>query len=134
MGNHSHLQRIIPTQGLNPDLLHCRQILYHLSNQGSPISPKVIIKQNKDKQLINQQRRCKGIKESLKTVLCSVASVISDSLRPQGPWVHQAPLFMGFSKQEYWSGLHLLLQETFLTQGSKLGLLSLLHCEQILYG
>ena len=24
-------------------------------------------------------------------------------LRPNGPW--QAPLFMGFSRQEYWSGL-----------------------------
>ena len=27
---------IFPTQGLNPGLLHYRQILYHLSHQGSP--------------------------------------------------------------------------------------------------
>ena len=27
---------IFPTQGLNPCLLHCRQILYCLSHQGSP--------------------------------------------------------------------------------------------------
>ena len=27
---------IFPTQGSNPHLLHCRQILYHLSHQGSP--------------------------------------------------------------------------------------------------
>ena len=27
---------IFPTQGSNPGLLLCRQILYHLSNQGSP--------------------------------------------------------------------------------------------------
>ena len=27
------LQGIVLTQGLNPDLLHCRQILYHLSHQ-----------------------------------------------------------------------------------------------------
>ena len=27
---------IFPTQGLNPGLLHNRQILYHLSHQGSP--------------------------------------------------------------------------------------------------
>ena len=27
----------LPTQGLNPSLLHCRQILYHLSHQGSLI-------------------------------------------------------------------------------------------------
>ena len=30
------LQGIFPTQGLNPGLPHCRQILYHLSHQGSP--------------------------------------------------------------------------------------------------
>ena len=35
---HSILQGIFPTQGLNPALLHCRQILYHLSHQGSPKS------------------------------------------------------------------------------------------------
>ena len=29
-------QRIFPTQGSNPGLPHCRQILYHLSHQGSP--------------------------------------------------------------------------------------------------
>ena len=33
MGCHSLLQGIFPTQGLNPHLLHCRQILYHLSHQ-----------------------------------------------------------------------------------------------------
>jgi len=27
---------IFPTEGLNPGLLHCRQILYHLSHLGSP--------------------------------------------------------------------------------------------------
>ena len=30
----------------------------------------------------------------------------------------QAPLFMEFSSQEYWSGLHALLQGIFSTQGS----------------
>ena len=39
-------------------------------------------------------------------------------------------LFMGFSKQEYWSGLPFPLQGIFLDQGSSLGLL---HCRQILY-
>ena len=29
------LQGIFPTQGSNPGLLHCRQILYHLNHQGS---------------------------------------------------------------------------------------------------
>ena len=32
----SLLQGIFPTQGPNPGLPHCRQILYHLSHQGSP--------------------------------------------------------------------------------------------------
>ena len=30
----SLLQQIFPTQGSNPGLLHCRQILYQLSYQG----------------------------------------------------------------------------------------------------
>ena len=36
VGRLSLLQGIFPTQGLNPDLLHCRQILYQLSHKGSP--------------------------------------------------------------------------------------------------
>ena len=32
----SLLQRIFPTQGLNPGLPHCGRILYPLSHQGSP--------------------------------------------------------------------------------------------------
>ena len=34
VGCHSLLQGNFPTQGLNWGLLHCRQILYHLSHQG----------------------------------------------------------------------------------------------------
>ena len=37
VGCHALLQGIFPTQGINPGLPHCRQILYHLSHQGSPI-------------------------------------------------------------------------------------------------
>ena len=36
VGSHSFLQGIFPTQGSKPGLLHCRQILYHLSHQRSP--------------------------------------------------------------------------------------------------
>ena len=36
VGCHAVLQGIFPTQGLNPGLLQCRWILYHLSHQGSP--------------------------------------------------------------------------------------------------
>jgi len=36
VGKLSLLQGIFPTQGLNPGLLHCRQIFYQLSHKGSP--------------------------------------------------------------------------------------------------
>ena len=36
VGCHVLLKGIFPTQGSNPGLLHCRQILYCLSHQGSP--------------------------------------------------------------------------------------------------
>ena len=34
---YSLLHEMVPTQGLNAGLLHCRQILYRLSQQGSPL-------------------------------------------------------------------------------------------------
>ena len=42
--SNSLLQGIFPIQGLNPGLLQCRQILYHLSHQGSPEMREVLIK------------------------------------------------------------------------------------------
>ena len=41
------------------------------------------------------------------------------------PWTvpHQAPLSMGFPRQEYWSGCHFLRQGIFLTEGLNLHLL-----------
>ena len=33
---HALLQGFFPTQGWNPGLPHCNQILYHLSHQGNP--------------------------------------------------------------------------------------------------
>ena len=35
VGSLALLQGIFPTQGSNPDLLHCRWILYQLSHKGS---------------------------------------------------------------------------------------------------
>ena len=43
-GLRSLLQGIFPTQGSNPGLLYCRQILYQLRNQGSPHTPEHVIK------------------------------------------------------------------------------------------
>ena len=77
VGSLSRLQRIFPTQGLNPGLLHCRWILYQLSHKGSP----------------------RILEWVLSHVSCVQLSVT--------PWTMalQAPLSMGFSRQEYWSGL-----------------------------
>ena len=49
----------------------------------------------------------KVLRNSFRTrscAVCSVTSVVSDSVTP---WTvaHQAPLSMGFSRQEHWSGL-----------------------------
>ena len=52
---------------------------------------------------------------------------MSDSSRPHGL---QAPLFVGFSRQEYWSRLPFPFPGNFPTQGSNPGLP---HCRQTLY-
>ena len=53
-------------------------------------------------------------------------SVVSDS---ETSWTiaHQAPLSMGFSRQEYWSGLPFLPPEDLLNPGIKPTSLCLLH-------
>ena len=51
------------------------------------------------------------------------------------PWTGacQAPLSMGFSRQEYWSWLPILLQGIFPTKGLNPSILHLLHCRWIVY-
>ena len=41
VGCHALLQGIFPTQGLNLGLPQCKQILYHLRHQGSPIKGRI---------------------------------------------------------------------------------------------
>ena len=56
---HALLQGIFLTQGLNLGLLHCKQILYHLSHQGSP-KQAVVRHKTKDmvwKDKIKQQQK-----------------------------------------------------------------------------
>ena len=43
VGCHFPLQGIFPTQGSNPGLLHCRQILYPLSYKGSPVTVQILV-------------------------------------------------------------------------------------------
>ena len=45
---HSLLQGIFQTQGENPSLSHCRQILYHLSHQQSPLRLNELLGWNTD--------------------------------------------------------------------------------------
>ena len=46
---------------------------------------------------------------------------------------HQAPLSMGFSRQEYWSGLPSSRGSSRPREDANLHLLQLLHCRLILY-
>ena len=43
MSCHFLLQGIFPTQGWKRGLLHCRQTLYHLSYQGSPVVVQTLV-------------------------------------------------------------------------------------------
>ena len=57
------------------------------------------------------------------------AQSLSDICLFATPWTVacQAALSMAFSRQEYWSGFHVLLQGILLIQGSNPRLLHLLH-------
>ena len=132
VGSYSFLQGIFPTQGSNPGLLHCRQILYCLSHQGSPHKkthfPKcpltgewvktMYIKWN----IIQHLEWRFGHKLQRESESCSV---VTNSLWPHGlcsPWNSLG--------QNTGVGSLSLLQGIFPTQGSNPGLL---HCRQILY-
>ena len=67
-----------PTQGMNPHLLHCRQILYHWAAREVPCLVSCI----RVKLLLSYLTLCNPMDFSL-----------------------QAPLFIWVCKQEYWSGL-----------------------------
>ena len=62
VGCHSLLQGLFLTQGWNPGLLHCREILQHLSQQGSPQAPRLGIEQ-----LIGPQRKSRFFISSSQT-------------------------------------------------------------------
>ena len=83
--------------------------------------------------VLRQQRRTSGWPGPRRAVLSrSVAQSLSRvwlSATPQAV-ARQAPQSTGFSRQEYWSGCHFLLQEIFPAQGWNL---RLLHCQRILF-
>ena len=65
---------------------------------------------------------------SPKKMCVCVCVCVYNSLQPHSwPIAHQAPLSMGFPRQEYWSNCSFLLQGIFPTQGSNPWLHYLLH-------
>ena len=65
-GLHSLFQGIFPTQGLNPGLLHCRQILYCLSHQQSRlVTP-------------SSNRHCIGLQEYSSALCPNVFMLMND--------------------------------------------------------
>ena len=122
----------LPDPGSNLGLPRCRQRLYHLSHQGSPISAASSTAAAAAKSLQSCLTLCDPIDGSppsstvsgilqtrtLEWVAISFSNawkweVKVKSLSHVGlfatPWTaaHQAPPSMGFSRQEYWSGLPL---------------------------
>ena len=59
VGCHFLLQ-IFPTQGLNPDLPHCRQTLYHLSHQGRITRSRIQLSEQAAQTLINLECMLSG--------------------------------------------------------------------------
>ena len=101
MGSLSLLQGIFPTQGSSPDLPCCRRILYQPSHKGSPL-----------KAFIKGFTLVKSIHERVHTSKINLLHGGGDLVATScptlvTPWTIacQAPLPMGFSRQECWSGL-----------------------------
>ena len=103
VGCHALLQWIFLTQGSNPGLPHCRQILYHLSHQRSSAAAAAAAK---------SLQSCPTLCEP---VNCS----------PPGSSAHRDS-----PGKNAGVGCHALLQWIFPSQGSNPGLL---HCTRILY-
>ena len=113
LGCHALPQGIFPTQGSNPDLLHCRQILYCLSHQESwcgstkntGVGSHFLLHQL---HVILSNPQLLGLVSS-DGLQCdfykSLTSSFTHSLRPHGPSPARLLYPRGFSKQEYWSGL-----------------------------
>ena len=116
VGNLNLLQGILPTQGSDPGLLHCRRILYQLSHKGSrgqssskkpvrlwKISVKVLWRMVWKKKGPNQVP-IRFNKDRVLLLLLSRFSRVWLCATPQTAAL-QAPLSLGFSRQEHWSGL-----------------------------
>ena len=128
VGSLSLLQENFLTQELNRGLLHCRWILYQLSYPGSPYSTAAAAAKSLQSFLtlcdpidcnppgspvpgILQARTLEWVAISFSNAWKWKVKVksLSHVRLLATPWTaaYQAPLSMGFSRQEYWSGLPL---------------------------
>ena len=128
VGSLSLLQGIFPTQGSNPGLPHCKQILYQLSHKGRPRILEWVAHPFSSGSSQTRfelgfpalQADSSPIELSGKPVeeedniywiaskcMCVRTQSISHVWLFVTPWtiVYQAPLSMEISRQEYWSGL-----------------------------
>ena len=126
VGSHPLLQEIFSTQGLSPQLLHCRQILYCWGSRAIQLLLLLLSRFRSCPTLcdpidgsppgspipgILQARTLEWVAISFSNAWKWKVKVKSLSHVPllATPWTvaHQAPPCMGFSRQEYWSGLPL---------------------------
>ena len=108
VGSLSLLQRIFSTQGSNPGLSHCRQILYQLSHKGSP------------KHLRNDLRVSRKDSDGAITPVSEAVHVparLAPSGSPQAKQLHhlhaQRSLGRGCHRQKKKKVLHLCMQGRF---------------------
>ena len=106
--------RDLPNPGIEPGIPHCSWILYHLSHQGSPrILERIACPFHRGTSLPRNWTSVSCIAGRFFTSWatrevcgCSISEVSRVQLMAT-PWTvaHQAPPSMGFSRQEYWSGM-----------------------------
>ena len=127
MGCHSLLQGIFPIQGSNPHVLHCWQILYHLSHQASLAEIKCVLTNCLKKIILGtflvvQWLRFGVIREVKWLSHVQLCDPMDCSLPGSSHEIFQVRMNTGV-------GCHFLLQRIFPTQGSNPGLP---HCRQTL--
>ena len=90
LGCHALLQRIFPTQGSNPGVLHCRRILSCLNHQGSPCN--ALYPCNITSSFSSPFPPCSSYNawflDPLLPVFAPTVSSIWDVLHPFLSWVH----------------------------------------------
>ena len=103
---------IFPIQGPNLSLLRCRQILYHWAIREAPLHSKSIPYLFKHFPVMGIQFRFQMFAPKKKKKEAPIkrlwkVKLLSHVRLLVTPWTtaYQAPLSMGFSRHEYWSGL-----------------------------